>query len=194
MKVARLGAILAPVLLLGACEMTSAPEETVPTPDHHLGGHWGSLGGFALGVGVFNAASAESPIPVRFNFSAIGFPSGAGVGHLHFKAELGGLPVEFIGKVTCLAVDAANKRAWVGGKVIKNKSEHPNFTTPIHQPGRDVWFRMADISKPRKGDPDRLTFLGFEGGGGIITSAEYCAARIWPNDGGPLLSGDLTVR
>jgi hypothetical protein len=42
-----------------------------------------------------------------------------------------------------------------------------------------VWFRVLDGGEGH-GAIDRTTFLGFEGGGGTITSAEYCAARIWP--------------
>lgn len=90
-----------------------------------------------------------------------------------------GLLIDFVNKVTCLSVDPANGRAWIGGVVVENNSDHPAFMTEIHEPGKDVWFRVLDTGKDAD-EPDRTTFLGFEGAAGIITSAEYCAARIWP--------------
>ncbi len=90
-----------------------------------------------------------------------------------------GLLIDFVGKVTCMAVDPENGRAWIGGIVLENNSDHPAFTTEIHEPGKDVWFRVLDTGRDAA-ESDRTTFLGFEGAAGIITSEEYCAARIWP--------------
>ena len=41
-------------------------------------------------------------------------------------------------------------------------------------------FRVLDSGEGKNASPDRTTFVGFKGGGGINTSPEYCAARIWP--------------
>ncbi len=90
-----------------------------------------------------------------------------------------GLLIDFVNEVTCMAVDAANGRAWIGGVVTENNSDHPAFTTSIHEPGKDVWFRVLDTG-PSSAEADRTTFLGFEGAAGIITSEEYCRERIWP--------------
>jgi hypothetical protein len=79
-----------------------------------------------------------------------------------------------------VAVDAGEGRAWIGGVVTQNNSTHPNFTTEIHDVGRDIWFRVLDSGEGSSEAPDRATFVGFEGGGGIITSQEYCEAQIWP--------------
>lgn len=100
-------------------------------------------------------------------------------GHFRHTLVFQGLLIDFIGEVTCLAVDPANGRAWIGGVVTKNNSDHTAFTTEIHEPGKDVWFRVLDTGKDSE-DADRTTFLGFEGAAGIITSAEYCEKRIWP--------------
>lgn len=89
-----------------------------------------------------------------------------------------GLLIDFDGAVTCMSVDADQGRAWIGGVVTANNSDHPSFVGEIHQPGRDVWFRVLDTGQGP--EADRTTFLGFEGAGGIITSEEYCQARIWP--------------
>ena len=45
-------------------------------------------------------------------------------------------------------------------------------------------------------DPDRSTFMGFEGGGGILTSDEYCAAKIWPDGNArtwPVVHGNIVI-
>jgi hypothetical protein len=78
--------------------------------------------------------------------------------------------------VTCFAVDPVNHRAWVGG--VLTQSNDPD---PITEVGDDAWFRVLDLGSVDAG-PDRSTFLGLEGGGGIITSDEYSAAKIWPDD------------
>lgn len=90
-----------------------------------------------------------------------------------------GLLIDFVNEVTCITVDSANGRAWIGGIVTENNSDHSAFTTQIHQPGKDVWFRVLDTGR-HSAEPDRTTFLGFEGAAGIITSEEYCQAQIWP--------------
>ncbi|NIU75387.1 MAG: hypothetical protein GWN71_17950, partial [Gammaproteobacteria bacterium] len=49
----------------------------------------------------------------------------------------------------------------------------PGFQEDVHQPGRDIWFRVVDYGEGENAtQPDRSTFVGFEGDAGIITSAE----------------------
>ena len=112
------------------------------------------------------------------------------------ELEFQGLPIEFRGEVTCLSVDPENGRVWVGGVVTRNDSVHPGFTTEIHEPGRDVWFRVLDTGRGAD-EADRTTFLGFEGGGGIITSEEYCDLQPWPDDNArthPVIEGKIRLR
>lgn len=133
-------------------------------------------------------------LPARFSFSAIQRADGSAGGRFQHRTEVNGQEIAVWGEVTCVAVDPENGRAWIGGVVTRNRSE-TIFTGEIHQPGRDVWFRVLDAGTgPDSGD--RTTFLGFEGGGGIITSAEYCEEQIWPDDNArtnPLTSGGLQV-
>jgi hypothetical protein len=141
-------------------------------------------GGHYLFAGVFD---------IQFSMSAVENENGNVSGSFHQELTLDGLRVEIHGTVTCLTVDAENRRAWIGAVITQNHSEHPDFTTEINQPGRDVWFRVLDGGN---NEPDRLTFLGFEGGGGIITSAEYCEGAIWPDDNArrhPVISGQIKV-
>jgi hypothetical protein len=95
------------------------------------------------------------------------------------------------GEVTCFAIDPVNRRAWIAG--VLTQSDDPD---PITEVGDEAWFRVLDVGQGQA-EPDRSTFLGFEGGGGIITSEEYCAARIWPEENArtwPLEHGNIVIR
>lgn len=148
----------------------------------------------STGGGHFLVSGA---LDVTFSFSAKQKEDGTANGQFRFSVELAGLPVEFHGEVICLSVDSENGRAWVGGVVTQNNSEHPSFTGEINEPGRDVWFRVLDSGEGGQNEMDRSTFLGFEGGGGIITSEEYCDLAIWPDDNertSPVTQGNIQVR
>jgi hypothetical protein len=132
-----------------------------------------------------------------FAFNAVQTGNGGTVGQLHYSLLFQGLPVEFYGRVTCLAVDSMTHRAWIGGVITENLSEHPTYTTPRTQVGRDIWFRVVDYGEGAGAQADRSTFVGFEGDRGIITSAEYCAARLWVDgDVGtqPVIHGNIQVK
>lgn len=134
-------------------------------------------------------------LPAQFAFSALRKADGTARGQFHQRTSVNGQEIFVQGRVTCVAVDGANGRAWVGGVVTRNTSE-TIFTGEIHQPGRDVWFRVLDDGEGRNA-VDRTTFLGFEGGGGIVTSAEYCDEQIWPDGNArthPLTAGQVQVR
>lgn len=111
---------------------------------------------------------------VTFSFSAVRHADGSVSGR--FQQQQFDLGFTYKGDVTCFAVDPVNHRAWIGG--VLTQSNDPD---PVTQVGDDAWFRVLDLGSG-SADPDRSTFLGFEGGAGIITSEEYCAARIWPED------------
>jgi hypothetical protein len=133
--------------------------------------------------------------PIQFSMNAVQNPHGAVAGEFHQKGDVGGVWVDVHGRVTCVAVDSENHRAWVGGVVTENRSD-PDLQEAIHQPGRDVWFRVVDYGSGNDAQPDRTSFLGFEGAAGLITSAEYCAARIWPEEDArthPVTSGNIRV-
>ncbi len=151
----------------------------------------------ASGGGHFQLTLASGDvIAVQFGMNAVVTGGGGAVGHFTHSTALDGLAIEFQGRVTCLSVDAANRRAWIGGVVTRNTSDHPGFTTPRTQPGRDIWFRVLDNGQGRS-DPDRSTFVGFEGDAGFITSQDYCDGMPWPDDDArtwPVTKGNLVVR
>lgn len=136
-------------------------------------------------------------IEVGFSFGAQQKLDGTATGWFRHSTELGGLPIEFFGTVTCVAIDEANGRAWIGGVITQNNSEFPSFTDDVHQPGREIWFRVLDSGEGAAAEADRSTFVGFEGSAGIITSQEYCDLRIWPDENArtsPVVSGNIQVR
>jgi hypothetical protein len=132
---------------------------------------------------------------LHFAFTASAGADGSAVGQFQHEYESAGGVVSFQGRVTCMAVEAATGRAWVGGVITQNNSTNPGVLGAIHQPGHDVWFRVVDNGEGSDAAPDRLTVLGFEGGGGIATSAQYCDARLW-NEANTwaVASGNIQVR
>jgi hypothetical protein len=144
--------------------------------------------GSATGAGRFDV----NGLIVTFDFKAKLEKDGTGKGEFTISAdEGGGLIVQFEAAVTCLSIDQVNHHAWIGGTIEENGSTDPDFLTDIHGKGRDIWFRVLD-------DPsgDRSTFVGFQGSGGFLTSAEYCAGQPWPAGNArtwPVVSGDLTI-
>jgi len=148
----------------------------------------------ATGGGHFLVGGA---LDVRFAFSANQHANGSASGHTRHEVQLDGLAVDFAGEVTCVSVDAENGRAWIGGIITENRSEHPAFTTERTQPGRDIWFRVLDSGEGGAAEPDRSTFVGFEGDAGFITSAAYCDGQPWPDDNArtsPVTEGNISVR
>ena len=135
-------------------------------------------------------------LDVKFSLSANQRPDGSAYGHFRHEVTFQGLPVAFAGTVTCVTVDPEAGRAWIGGIITENNSEHPAFTGEANEPGKDIWFRVLD-SGEGQAEPDRSTFVGFEGNAGIITSQEYCDLQIWPDDNArtsPVTQGDIQVR
>ena len=114
-----------------------------------------------------------------FSFTAQQRADGSATGQFRMVRLRDGFVVDFHGEVTCMSVDPVLHRAWIGGVVTSNNSNDPNHSGEIHQPGRDVWFRVVDNDQDDSGAPDRSSVYGFEGAAGIITSAQYCAAQLW---------------
>lgn len=131
-------------------------------------------------------------VDVQFSFSAVQHPDGSTSGAFHHSFVFDGHQVDYWGEVTCLAVDAANGRAWLGGVLTRVESTHPDV---IELPGDDAWFRVLDTGPTSAGEPDRSTFMGFKNEI-IETSEQYCALRIWPDGNArthPVTQGNITV-
>ena len=132
-------------------------------------------------------------IDVQFAFSAVQHPDGSASGAFHHSFVFDGHEIDYWGKVTCLAVDPATGRAWLGGVLTKVTSTHPDVT---ELPGDDAWFRVLDNGPASAADPDRSTLMGFKSPD-IETSEQYCALRIWPDDNArthPVVAGNISVR
>lgn len=176
---------------LAAC---GTPQEPSPAPSFALGSN---VIGHANGSGVFNAG-----VLVTFSMTTLLRADGTATGEAFHTTVLGGQLIEFRTRVTCAAIDATTNRAWIAGVITENNSTHASFTAARNQVGRDIWFRVVDYDNGGSGQLDRSTFVGFEGDAGIITSAEYCQAQLWPGPPtdavdartSPLTSGNISVR
>jgi hypothetical protein len=187
MQFASITLAAATALLLG-CDSSTDPHVQLQPTRAELSGPLGTTGG-----GHYLLAGA---FPMQFSFAAVQNPDGSVAGQFHQKGDVGGVWVDVQGEVTCVAVDPVTNRAWVGGVVTQNRSD-ADLQEAIHQPGRDVWFRVVDYGEGADAPPDRTSFLGFEGAAGIIRSEDYCLARIWPADDArthPVTSGNIQVR
>ncbi len=188
-------AILTSTALFLACEGSTGPGQDAALRD--LGPGVMAAGGIELSATGGGHYLLAGFLDIKLSVSAVQDGNGNASGQFRQSLIFGGNLIDFKGRVTCLAVDSENGRAWIGGVVTQNLSEHPDFQTDLHEPGDDVWFRVLDSGEGSGADPDRTTFLGFEGAGGIITSEEYCEAQIWPDDNArtnPVTQGNIQVR
>ena len=154
------------------------------------------------GIVASTTGEGQAELPAGFGLMTFAYgahehASGRALGEFRQTRSRNGLLVDFTGVATCVAVDAEHHRAWVGGVVTENNSTDPNFQTAIHQPGRDIWFRVVDNGEGNAAAADRSTVFGFTGAGGITTSAQYCAARLWAAGDAntfPVVDGNIQVR
>lgn len=134
----------------------------------------------------------QGTLDVHFAFAGVSLPSGRTIGAFYQSYTDAGLTTTYWGRVTCLAFDQVNNRAWVGGVLTKVQSNDPAET---HMAGDDAWFRVVDYGRGGA-VPDRSTVYGFKGPL-FETSAQYCAAQIWPADDARtwrVTVGDIAVR
>lgn len=176
------------------------------TPSRRLGIAGSVLASFAIlagsvaaDEGVARAATGGGHflfsgfLDVQFGFSAVAKADGTAQGSFHQSYTLDGLTTTYWGTVTCLSVDTAMRRAWIGGVVTKVDSDDP----AARLVGEDVWFRVVDYDDddPDEDPADRSTVFGFTP---LFESSEaYCAGRPWPADDArtwPVIAGNISVR
>ena len=136
---------------------------------------------------------------VEFNFSAVQRTgSGDADGNFHFASSPEGKALDIHGYITCMTTDPANPgRAWMGGVITKNESEHPTFVGDTKEVGDDAWFRVVDYGEGGSAQPDRTTNIFFEPTGNFHSAREFCDSLLWfPDDRvtNPLLDGNIQVK
>lgn len=181
---------------LAAAGLTVLASASVADPISAMQANDGTAGVVASTTGGGHYLIGGS-IDVEFSFNAKHKANGTANGHFRQSLVFQGELIEFEGEVICVTFDHDNHRAWIGAVVTVNNSTHPGFMGDIHQPGRDVWFRVLDSGEGANADADRSTFLGFEGAAGIPTSEEYCELQIWPDNNertSPVVEGNIQVR
>ena len=187
MRMNRAPVVLA-VVLLAACDSAVGPTRAI---DLRIS----ETNGAADNYLAFGLANAELPAGfglATLEFHAVHNSNGSAHGSFRMTRSRNGLTSDIEGAVTCLSIDAANNRAWIGGVVTANNSTDPNQQLEIHQPGRDVWFRVVDGGKD---GIDRTTILGFQGA--IVSSLQYCTDRPWTAgdvNTFPVVAGDIKVK
>ena len=137
----------------------------------------------------------QGAFEVQFAFAAVQHADGRASGSFHHQTEDSTGTIAFKARVTCVAIDPDNGRAWIGGVITRNESTSPAFNTEIHQPGHDIWFRVLEDGEGSEAT-DRTTFVGFESPA-IPSSASYCEQRIWPDGNArtwPVTAGNISVR
>jgi hypothetical protein len=176
-----IGAVL--IGLAAACADPAAPGAARTHESFPLAAAAGGVTQSVTGGGQFVHPDFGT---VTFSFTAERLPDGRVTGR--FQQHQPAFGVTYEGDVTCFAVDPVNHRAWIGG--VLTQSNDPD---PVALVGKDAWFRVLDADGANVA---RSTFLGFEGGGGITTSAEYCEAQIWPDGNArtwPVEQGTITI-
>jgi len=182
------------VLALAATSCDEAPSPAASLqPGFSAVGHAPSVSG----GGKYDLTPAGASL-ASFNYDVTQNDDGTASGTFHLFFEADGAVVDFDGSATCVSVDAANRRGWVGGVITANRSTHPSFMNPlIHAVGADVWFRVVDYGEGNAAASDRSTTFGFRGSAGIITSEEYCRVMPWPALDArtwPVVAGNIQVR
>jgi hypothetical protein len=179
--------------VLAACQSPTAPR--LDTPGAAVSGDT-AVGGPSAAATGGGHYSLQNVLDTQFAFSAVE-NSGGVHGQLHVQLTDVSGSIGFRGRVTCVSVDAVNRRAWIGGVITENLSESPAFQAPRHQPGHDIWFRVLDSGEGSDAPPDRTSFTGFEGDLSIPTSAEYCRQQPWADGNArtwPVTQGNIQVR
>jgi hypothetical protein len=121
-------------------------------------------GSVAANEGVSHAATGgghflfQGFLDVQLGFSAVAMADGSAQGSFRQSYTLDGLTTTYWGTVTCLSVDAAERRAWIGGVVTNVDSDDP----AARLVGEDVWFRVVDYDDddPDQDPADRSTVFG----------------------------------
>lgn len=172
--------LLGTVAGVSACAERTTGPITGPAVDAIAAAPGGGIIYSTTGEGRSQVTSPPLAVGIaEWSLAAHQHADGRALGEFRMTRMRAGFVVDFSGIVTCVSVDPVNNRAWIGGVVTENRSNDPVHTGAIHQPGRDVWFRVVDNGEGAGAAPDRSSVLGFQGAAGIITSAEYCATKPW---------------
>ena len=210
--VAVLGPAMAGLLLAGCdtprltsptagIDPDAVPQWTVPAPATALSVWANGVTARAGGGGHFHLTlSSGLDTDVQFAFTAVQRDaSGDANGNFHFASSPEGMALNIHGYITCMTTDPANPgRAWMGGVITKNESQHPAFVGETKEVGDDAWFRVVDYGEGGNAlQPDRTTSIFFEPTGNFHSGREFCDGQLWfANDRvtNPLLNGNIQVK
>jgi hypothetical protein len=90
--------------------------------------------------------------------------------------------VDLTVELDCGVFDVETKRAWFGGKISDNRSNHSEYKDGRYAKGGQAWFRFEE-SMTHPEPPAQVADIRFAGDDGFETAAEFCKAKPWSNDG-----------
>ena len=125
----------APTEPVAAGRLTAAPAENAGVEGSTTGG-----GHYLL----------QNAFDTQFAFSAVLHGDGSASGNFHQRLESGTGTVDFRGRVTCMAVDAANHRAWVGGVIETNESPTRASSPPSIRSDMTSGSGSSTTGRPRR--------------------------------------------
>ena len=80
-------------------------------------------------------------------------------------------------EVTCAELDSEKGKGWIGGKVTRNESTHPDYAGDN---GADVWFSLHDLGAERQ--TAFISMPVFEQKK-IKDAAAFCEKKPWSDEG-----------
>ncbi|MFK8014828.1 MAG: hypothetical protein AB8G17_05275 [Gammaproteobacteria bacterium] len=133
----------------------------------------------AFGKGALERADGKL---ASFEFDANYTSSGAVTGRIDYTVFLDEGKIELNAKVTCGHYDMTTKRAWVGGEVKANRSNHAEYKDGRFAVGQPVWFRFEE-SETHPDPAAQISDLRFAGDDGFDNAKSFCDEKPWSTDG-----------
>lgn len=130
----------------------------------------------AFGKGTFERADGKL---ASFTFDANYTRSGPVTGNITYTVFLDEGKIDLTAKVVCGHYDMDTKRAWVGGTVSENRSNHSEYKDGDYATGGNLWFRFEE-SETHPEPAAQITDMTF---GGKDGAKAFCDAKAWSEDG-----------
>lgn len=143
----------------------------------------------AFGKGALERADGKI---ASFEFDANYTRSGPVSGRIDYTVFLDEGKIELNARVTCGHYDMTTKRAWVGGEIKANRSNHAEYKDGRFAVGQPVWFRFEE-SDTHPDPAAQISDLRFAGDDGFDSAKDFCAQKPWPADGMTDLSAQGAV-
>ncbi len=130
----------------------------------------------AFGKGTFERADGKL---ASFTFDANYTRSGPVTGNISYTVFLDEGKIDLSAKVICGHYDMDTKRAWVGGEITENRSNHSAYQDGDYATGGNLWFRFEESET----HPDPAAKIADMSFGSKDGATAFCDAKGWSADG-----------